>query len=66
MPRGYTLVEVVVAVFVFCVGGLALASTSAVIARELRADSRRESSAREDANRIELLVSQCPAGKLRC
>ena len=66
MPRGYTLVEVVVALFVFCVGGLALASTSAVIARELSADSRRESSAREEANRVELLLSQSPEGKLRC
>jgi Tfp pilus assembly protein PilV len=66
VPHGYTLIETVVAVFVFCVGGLALASTSAVIARELSADARRESAVRDAANRVEVLISQCPPGRLRC
>ena len=66
MPSGYTLIETVVAVFVFCVGGLALASTSAVIAKELRADSRREGAARDAANRVEVRISQCPPGRLLC
>lgn len=66
MPQGYTLIETVVAVFVFCVGGLALAGTSAVIARELGADARRDAVAREAANRSEVLISQCPAGRMRC
>jgi len=66
VPSGYTLVETVVAVFVFSVGGLALASTSAVIARQLNAGAMRESIAREEASRVEILVSHCAAGKLRC
>jgi Tfp pilus assembly protein PilV len=66
VPSGYTLVETVVAVFVFSVGGLALASTSAVIAKELNSDAERENAAREQANRIELVISHCPAGRLRC
>jgi prepilin-type N-terminal cleavage/methylation domain-containing protein len=66
VPQGYTLIEIVVAVFVFCVGGLALASTSAVIARELSRDARRAAIAREAANRTEVLISQCAPRRLRC
>ena len=66
MPNGYTLVETLVAIFVFCVGALALTGTSAVVARQLRANAVRELAARVDANRIELLLSQCARGRLRC
>lgn len=66
MPKGYTLVETVVAILVFCIGGLALAGTSAVVGRQLRANAVREQIARVDANRIELWLSQCAPGRLRC
>lgn len=57
--RGYSLVETIVAIFVFAVGGLALASTSAVIGRELSANAVRERAARVATNRIEVLSAQC-------
>ena len=66
MLNGYTLIETVVAIFVFCVGGLALTGTSAVVGRQLRANAVREQAARVGTNRIELLLSQCAAGRLRC
>jgi Tfp pilus assembly protein PilV len=59
VPNGYTLVETVVAIFVFSIGGLALAGTSAVIGKELNANTVRERAARVAANRIELLVAAC-------
>lgn len=59
MQTGYTLVESVVAIFVLSVGGLALASTSGVIGRELNANATRERAARLAANRIEILAALC-------
>ncbi|HJP86929.1 MAG TPA: prepilin-type N-terminal cleavage/methylation domain-containing protein [Gemmatimonadaceae bacterium] len=66
MPRGYTLLETVVAIFVFCIGGLALASTSAVIGRRLNANASQERAARDDANSREIAMSQCAPRRLRC
>lgn len=63
--NGFTVIEIVVALFVFSVGALALAATSAVIAREMTTNSLRERSALVSANRLEIIRSQCApsAGK---
>ena len=60
--RGYTLIETVVAVLLFTLGGLALASTSAVIGRELNANALRERAARIAASRLEIISAECRAG----
>ena len=57
--RGYTLVEVVVALLVFAVGGLALAGSSAVVARTMASNALRERAGRIAASRIEVVRSQC-------
>lgn len=56
---GYTLIEVVVALMVFTIGGLALAASSAVIARGMAANATRERAGRIASSRLELLGSQC-------
>jgi Tfp pilus assembly protein PilV len=56
---GYTLVETVVAVLLFSIGGLALAGTSAVIGREMNASSIRERAARIATSRIEITGAEC-------
>ena len=56
---GYTLVELIVALLVFAVGGLALASTSAVLGRALNYDAVRERAARVAATQIERLAAGC-------
>jgi prepilin-type N-terminal cleavage/methylation domain-containing protein len=59
-PRaGYTLIEIVVAIFLFSVGGLALAATSAVVGRELNANAIREQAGRMAASRLEMLRAGC-------
>jgi prepilin-type N-terminal cleavage/methylation domain-containing protein len=59
-PRGgYTLVELIVALLLFAIGGLALASTSAVIGRALNVDALREQSARMASRRMEILLASC-------
>jgi prepilin-type N-terminal cleavage/methylation domain-containing protein len=59
-PRnGYTLIEIVVALFLFSVGGLALAGTSAVVGRELNLNASRERAARIATTRIEMLRAGC-------
>jgi Tfp pilus assembly protein PilV len=59
-PRiGYTLIETVVAVFLFTVGGLALVATSAVVGSQLDANASRERAARIAANRLELVRAEC-------
>lgn len=61
-PRlGYTLVELIIALLLFAIGGLALASTSAVIGRALNVDALREQSARMASRRIEILSASCHA-----
>ena len=57
--NGYTLVELIVALLVFAVGGLALASTSAVLGRGLNTDAVRERAARVAATQIERLAAGC-------
>jgi Tfp pilus assembly protein PilV len=56
---GYTLVEVVVAFLVLAVGVLALAASSAVVAKTMESNALRERAGRIAASRIELLRSQC-------
>jgi Tfp pilus assembly protein PilV len=56
---GYTLVEIIVALLVFTVGALALAASSAVIARTMEANALRERAARVAASRVELVKSEC-------
>ena len=56
---GYTLIETIVAILLFSLGGLALASTSAVIGRGLNADAVRERAARLAASRLEIIGAKC-------
>jgi prepilin-type N-terminal cleavage/methylation domain-containing protein len=56
---GYTLIELIVALLVFSVGGLGLVATSAVIGRELIANAARERAGRIAATRIEILAAHC-------
>jgi prepilin-type N-terminal cleavage/methylation domain-containing protein len=59
LPHGYTLIEVIVAILVFGVGLLALAASSAVVARAMAANALREGGGRIATSRIELIYSQC-------
>jgi Tfp pilus assembly protein PilV len=63
MPKpestGYTLIEIVIALLLFTIGGLALVSTSALIARATRADGIRERAGRIAASRLEVLGVEC-------
>jgi prepilin-type N-terminal cleavage/methylation domain-containing protein len=66
--RGYTLIEVVVALLLFTVGGLAVVATSAVVGRELGANAVRERAGRVAETRLELLRAACrgaTAGRAR-
>ena len=56
---GYTLIETVVAIFVFSVGVLALAASSGAIGRALVTNSRHELAARIASNRLELIRADC-------
>jgi len=58
---GYTLVELIVALLVFAVGGLALASTSAILGRGLNTAAVRERAGRVAATQIERLAAGCRA-----
>lgn len=57
--HGYTLVELIVSLLIFAVGGLALASTSALIGRALNVDGLRERAARVATRQIEILAAEC-------
>jgi prepilin-type N-terminal cleavage/methylation domain-containing protein len=57
--RGYTLVEVIVAMLVFTVGGVALAGSSAVIGRALRENDVRERASRIAASRLDIIGASC-------
>jgi prepilin-type N-terminal cleavage/methylation domain-containing protein len=59
IERGYTLVELIVALLLFAVGGLALASTSAILGKGLNIDAARESAARIASTEIEMLTAGC-------
>jgi Tfp pilus assembly protein FimT len=56
---GYTLVEIIVALFVFTVGVLALAASSGVVAKAMANGATRELAARSAISRIETITSQC-------
>jgi prepilin-type N-terminal cleavage/methylation domain-containing protein len=56
---GYTLIEIIVALMLFTIGGLALVSTSALIARATNADGVRERAGRIAASRLEILSIDC-------
>jgi type II secretory pathway component PulJ len=56
---GYTLIEIVVALFLFSVGGLALVATSATLGREMSANATRERAERIGASRLEILAAGC-------
>ena len=56
---GYTLIETIVAILIFSAGGLALAAGSAVIARTMAVNGRRESATRLAASRLEQIRSSC-------
>jgi len=58
-PGGYTLVEVIVAMLLFTVGVLGVASTSAVVGRSLRTNSIRERAVRIATRRIEQMAASC-------
>jgi len=58
--RGYTLVEVIIALMVFTTGALALAAGSAVVVREMHASRVRAEAGRLIASRLEIVQSTCP------
>jgi len=58
---GYTLIETIVAVLLFTLGGLALASTSAAIGRTSNTNALRERAARIAASRLEIIGAECRA-----
>ena len=60
-PRGFTLIETILALLIFSVGALALAGTAALVGRELNVDDLRERATRIAASRVEVLRAGCPA-----
>jgi type II secretory pathway component PulJ len=56
---GYTLLEIVVALLLFAIGGLALVTTSAAIGRAMNTNAVRERAARLAASRLEILGAGC-------
>jgi len=60
---GYTLIETVVAIFVFSVGALALAASSSAIGRALVTNSHREWAGRVASNRLEQIRAECSSAR---
>jgi len=56
---GYTLIETIVALLLFTVGGLAMVSTSALIGRQMSSNALRERAGRMAASRLEILGAEC-------
>ena len=56
---GYTLIETIVALLLFTIGGLALVSTSALVGREMNTNAVRERAARMATSRLEVLAAGC-------
>jgi hypothetical protein len=56
---GYTLLEMIIALFLFTIGGLALVAISAAVGRELDANALRERAGRIAASRLEILGAAC-------
>ena len=59
LAAGYTLIETVVALLLFTVGGLATVSTSALIGRQMNSNAIRERAGRMAASRLEILGAEC-------
>ena len=59
LRHGYTLIETIVALLLFSVGGLALSSTAAVIGRQLSVDGARQRAALVATSRLEILRATC-------
>ena len=57
--QGYTLVELIVAMLLFAIGGLAIAGTSVLIGRALNVDVVRERAARAAGRQIEIIAASC-------
>ena len=57
--EGFTLIETIIALVLFTVGGLALAGTSAAVGRGLNTNAVRERAARIAASRLEILAAEC-------
>lgn len=56
---GYTLLEIVISLFLFTVGGLALVAISAVVGRELDTNAIRERAGRIAASRLDIVAADC-------
>ena len=56
---GYTLIETIVALLLFTIGGLALVSTSALVGREMNTNAVRERAGRMAASRLEIIGADC-------
>jgi Tfp pilus assembly protein PilV len=56
---GYTLIETIVALLLFTIGGLALVTTSALVGREMNTNAVRERAGRMAASRLEILGAGC-------
>lgn len=56
---GYTLIETIVALLLFTIGGLALVATSGLIGREMNINAVREQAGRVAASRVEILGAGC-------
>jgi prepilin-type N-terminal cleavage/methylation domain-containing protein len=63
MPKariaGYTLIELIVALLLFTIGGLALVATSALVGRQMNTNAVRERAGRMATSRLEILGAQC-------
>ncbi|MGH7651422.1 MAG: type IV pilus modification PilV family protein, partial [Gemmatimonadaceae bacterium] len=59
----YTLLEIVVALLVFTIGALALAGSSAFVARSMGTDAAREHAALIAMGRVEILKSECETAR---
>jgi type II secretory pathway component PulJ len=56
---GYTLIETIVALLLFTIGGLGLVSTSALVGREMKTNAVRERAGRMAASRLEIISADC-------
>jgi prepilin-type N-terminal cleavage/methylation domain-containing protein len=56
---GYTLIEMIVALLLFTIGGLALVATSGLVGREINTNAVRERAGRIAASRLEILGAGC-------
>ena len=63
LAEGYTLIEIIVALFVFTLGVLALAASSSVIAKAMATSASRERATRAAVSRVEAIESQCASAK---